>query len=616
MVTEDVSQPPGRRQQAALAALADSSTGIAARLLADLGITADTIRRLTERGLTRIEVRQVERDPFQHSSNDVVASRSIDIGLTLTPDQEAAFVRLSGMALAERFGVALLHGVTGSGKTELYLRLAKSVHERGRRVLVLVPEIALAPTIAQMFRTVFCERVAIQHSGLSEGERHDQWHQIRRGQVDIVVGTRSAVFAPIENLGLIIVDEEHDGSYKQEEIPRYHGRDAAIVRGRQMEALVVLGSATPSMESYNNTVRGRYQRVVLPQRVFERPLPTVRIVDMRAELATEGADTVLSVQLLGGLTERLKRGEQSLVLLNRRGYAASVLCRQCGQTLECPNCSVTLTFHRTVGRVSCHYCSYSQTRPKVCPSCAGPYLERVGFGTERIEAEISRTFPEANVARLDRDSARRRGAAASILNRFARQDINILVGTQMIAKGHDFPAVTLVGVISADVGLGLADFRAAERTFQLLTQVTGRAGRGDTPGEAVIQTFYPEHYSINFACRQSYVPFFEAEMNYRSSMRYPPVVAMINAVMRAPKIGDAMSGANELAGELRAVKGDFEVLGPAPAPISRLRGEYRAQIFMKGRNRPAMREALQEILGRHPHLRRRVTVDVDPLTML
>ena len=607
------SRPPGRRQQQALSDLARAADVLTTRQMAEQGVTSETLRRLADRGLVELATRQVDRDPFL--CDDPAVGSAIRNGLTLTKEQGTAFTALSELIRAGRFRVAMVHGVTGSGKTELYLRLAQAACDRGQRALILVPEIVLAPAVARAFRVVFGERVAIQHSGLSDGERHDQWHRIKRGEVDIVVGTRSAVFAPVDRLGLIVVDEEHDGSYKQEESPRYHGRDAAIVRGRQAEALVVLGSATPSMESYHNATIGRYERVALPHRVLERPLPAVQVVDMRAELATHGADTILSALLLEGLEDRLERGDQTLVLLNRRGYAASVLCRQCGQTLGCPNCSVTLTFHRHAGRVRCHYCNYSQVRPKVCPHCASPYLERIGFGTERIEKEVTNVFPDARVARLDRDTVRQRGMAAAILSRFEDRKIDILVGTQMIAKGHDFPAVTLVGVISADVGLGLADFRAAERTFQLLTQVVGRAGRGDAGGEAVIQTFFPEHYSIEFACRQAYEPFFDAEMHYRRSMRYPPVVSMINVVVRAGRFGDAMRDASELAQSLRQHE-HVEVLGPAPAPISRLRGEYRVQMFLKGNHRPAMRQALQGVLERYPRMQRRVTVDVDPLSVL
>ena len=424
------------------------------------------------------------------------------------------------------------------------------------------------------------------------------------------------MFAPLDNLGLIVVDEEHDASYKQEESPRYHGRDVAVVRGQRADALVVLGSATPSMESFHNARGGRYQRVVLAERVQDRPLATVRVVDMRAEVAAAGPDVVLSARLVDALATTLEHREQALILLNRRGFAAAVLCRQCGRTLECPNCSVSLTLHRSAGRARCHYCNYAVARPTTCAHCAGPYLETVGFGTERIETEIAGRWPHASVARLDRDTVRRRGAAQSILGRFAQGDIQVLVGTQMIAKGHDFPHVTLVGVISADVGLGMADFRAAERTFQLLTQVAGRAGRGDRPGEAIIQSFYPEHYSIGYARRQAYEPFFDEEIRFRTGMRYPPIVSMVNAVVRGRTSRDAMTGAAELAGLLRADARAFRVLGPALAPIARLRGQHRAQVFLKGDHRRAMREALRTALDARPELRRRVTIDVDPLSML
>ena len=602
----------GARQREALTHLADAPDGVAMRVLTERGVPADALRRLRERGLVTFESRRADRDPLPEI---VRGGDAPAVELSLTADQQGVCHTLTGLADERRFHVALLHGVTGSGKTEVYVRLARTVCARGQRALILVPEIALAPAVARIFHAAFGARVAIQHSGLSDGERHDQWHRIRRGEVDVVVGTRSAVFAPVDDLGLLVVDEEHDGAYKQEETPRYHARDAAIIRARAAGALVVLGSATPSMESYQNATLGRYRKVVLPSRVLERPLPDIAIVDMREELATHGSEVVLSTQLREGLEARLAAGEQSLVLLNRRGYAAAILCRQCGQSLECPHCSVSLTFHRAAGRVRCHYCNYSQGRPAVCPHCAGPYLERVGFGTERIEAEISRVLPDARVARLDRDSVRRRGVAETLLRRFGRGEIDVMVGTQMIAKGHDFPAVTLVGVISADVGLGLADFRAAERTFQLLTQVAGRAGRGSRRGEAVIQTFYPEHYSIQLACRQSYGPFFDREIHFRRSMRYPPVVAMVNAVIRGPRLGDAMRDATALATELRG-RTEFDVLGPAPAPIARVKGEHRVQIFLKGTHRPVMREALQAALHKRPALQRCTTIDVDPLTVL
>jgi primosomal protein N' (replication factor Y) len=511
----------------------------------------------------------------------------------------------------------LLHGVTGSGKTELYLRLAQFVRGRGRRVLLMVPEIALTPAAAGIFRAAFGARVAIQHSALSDGERYDQWHRIRRGDVDVVVGTRSAVFAPLPDVGLIVVDEEHDGSYKQEESPRYHGRDVAVVRARAAGALAVLGSATPSMESFYNARSGRYGLISLTRRVLDRPMANVRVVDMREEYAAEGPDVVLSSPLRDALTERLSRGEQAIVLLNRRGYATVVLCRQCGDTLECPNCSVSLTVHKAAGRAQCHYCNYTMTLPKVCAKCAAPYLELLGFGTERIEQEIRTLLPEARVGRVDRDTVRRRGAISALLSRFAAGELDVLVGTQMIAKGHDFPRVTLVGVISADVGLGLADFRAAERTFQLLTQVAGRAGRGDLAGEAIVQTLHPSHYSIRHACRQDYGAFYQDELRFRQAMRYPPAVALVNVVLRSGTKHAVMHDAAEVASALRVAGfNGYKVLGPAPAPLGRLRGEHRAQVFLKGTHRTMMRKAVTTVLESRPEIKRRTIVDVDPMSVL
>jgi len=489
---------------------------------------------------------------------------------------------------------------------------------------MLVPEIALTPQVAALFRARFGPAVAIQHSGLSHGERHDQWHRIRRGDVDVVVGTRSAVFAPLSNPGLIVVDEEHDTSYKQDETPRYHGRDVAIMRGKFANALVVIGSATPMLESYANALAGRYSLVRLDRRVLERPLAQVQIVNMREEIAAAGGEVVLSRPLRTAIEARLDAGEQTLVLLNRRGFATSVLCRQCGASLECPNCSVTLTVHTRRGadrdggsgwRGRCHYCNFTKLVPSACEHCAAPYMERIGFGTERVESEIRTAFPNARVVRVDRDAVARKGSLVRILERVAAREVDVLIGTQMIAKGHDFPSCTLVGVISADVGLGLADFRSAERTFQLLTQVAGRAGRGERAGQALIQSLVPDHYSVRLACDQDYRAFYEKEIEFRRAMRYPPQVAMVNVVVRAQTLHEAMAAAHDLAEATRGGRG-FEVLGPAPAPLTRLRGAYRAQFFLKGANRKAMRESLQLALARKPELAKRLSVDVDPLSML
>ncbi len=612
--SESVEVTLGKRQHEALHLLRGAPDGLALRALAEQDIPTDVIARLARLGLVAIEKRRIERDPFDSSSADRITRTPV---MELTGEQEAALGTLAARASAKTYHAALLHGVTGSGKTEIYLRLARTVREAGRGVLLMVPEIALTPAAAAIFRAAFGARVAIQHSGLSDGERYDQWQRIRRGDVDVVVGTRSAIFAPLADIGLIVVDEEHDGSYKQEESPRYHGRDVAVVRARSAGALIVLGSATPSLESYHNAQAGRYELLTLHRRVLDRPMADVTIVDMRAEFAAEGPDVILSSCLREAMTRRLARGEQVIVLLNRRGFATVVFCRQCGETMECPNCSVTLTVHKAAGRARCHYCNHSAPLPKVCGRCAGPYLEQLGFGTERVEAEVRALFPDARVGRVDRDTVRKRGAIGALLATFARRELDVLVGTQMIAKGHDFPSVTLVGVISADVGLGLADFRAAERTFQLLTQVAGRAGRGVLPGEAMVQTLYPTHYSIRHACRQDYRGFYEDELVFRRAMRYPPLVAMINVIVKARTRQGAMEDAATIAHGLRLPGlGAWRVLGPAPAPLGRLKGEHRAQLFIKGTQRNAMRKALLTVLEGKPDLKRRTIVDVDPMSVL
>jgi primosomal protein N' (replication factor Y) len=608
------------RQREALELLAGSPDGIAAPALLARGIGADMVSRLARRGFISLRQARVDRDPFSNGGRPAGSSGPFP-DRRLTADQSSAFDRLRALAASSAFRVALLHGVTGSGKTEIYLRLAAAVCAGGRRVLILVPEIALTPAVVSQFRAAFGGRVAIQHSGLSGGERHDQWQRIRRGQVDVVIGTRSAVFAPLERVGLIVVDEEHDPSYKQEESPRYNARDVAIVRARRDGALAVLGSATPSLETYHNALSGKYERVVLERRVLDRRLAAVSIIDMREEYAAEGPDVILSRPLREAVERRLDRREQAVILLNRRGFATSVFCRQCAGALDCPNCSVSLVVHGegAARRARCHYCNYAARVPSVCPRCAGPYLEQTGFGTERVEAEIKRVWPGARVARLDRDAIRRRGALATLLAHFRDGELDVLVGTQMIAKGHDFPRVTLVGVVSADVGLGLADFRASERTFQLLTQVAGRAGRGDQPGEALVQTLYPDHYSIQLACRQDYPAFFERELAFRRAMRYPPVVSLINAVVRAPTFSGAMESATDLVKRVRQLadeRSGVRVLGPAPAPLGKLRGEYRAQLLLKGTNRRRVREALQTALAERPDLQRRIVVDVDPISVL
>jgi primosomal protein N' (replication factor Y) len=611
----------GQKQREAIEHLRQATDGLTLTELLRRGVGTGTVRSLAKLGLVSLRDSIVERDPFAASESAGEHGRwtlgdTREPVASLTVEQRAAFRHLEELAAAQLFRTVLLHGVTGSGKTELYLRLAGRIIESGRRVLVLVPEIALTPAATGFFRARFGSRVAIQHSALSAGERHDQWQRIRRGDVDVVVGTRSAIFTPLESIGLIVVDEEHDASYKQDELPRYHGRDVAVVRGRMEGALVVLGSATPSLESAANAAAGRYDLVRLTTRVMDRPLATVKIVDMRGEYAARGPDVTLSASLLEGIGDRLSKREQVVVLLNRRGFATVIFCRQCGSSMECPHCSVALTFHKTARRVRCHYCNYASAVPRKCGACGGEYLEQSGFGTERLEADLRAAFPHARVARVDRDTIRRKGAIGRVLQEMAAGSIDILVGTQMIAKGHDFPAVTLVGVVSADVGLGLADFRAAERTFQLITQVVGRAGRGHTPGEAIVQTLYPTHYSIRAAADQDYATFYEREMEFRTKLQYPPAVALINVVVRGNTLDRALGDASDLVKRVRHHHAHGRVLGPAPAALAKIKDEHRAQFFIKGTHRKLMREAIVAALGARPELKKRTVIDVDPMSVI
>ena len=612
---EDGRLPRGPRQRHALTVLATAPASPTLASLGRLGVSAAIVHGLATQGFVRVRPEVVERDPFAPGIGWSWTGETAPAPPVLTEEQSAALEQLRAAGARGRFQAALLQGVTGSGKSEVYLALARAVIADGGRVLVLVPEIALTPALAGLFHARVGARVAIQHSGLSDGERHDQWHRIRRGDVDVVVGTRSAVFAPIERLSLIVVDEEHEASYKQEEAPRYHGRDVAVMRGRMENALVVLGSATPSLESAVNAEAGRYLAIRLTRRVLDRPLAAVRVVDMRREYATRGARVTFSQPLLDALALRLARGEQALVLLNRRGFATVIFCRQCGASLECPHCSITLTYHRAARRMRCHYCNYAAAVPRRCGACGGEYLEQSGVGTERLEAELSAAFPDARLLRVDRDTMRRRGAVARALAAVSAREVDVLIGTQMIAKGHDFPAVTLVGVISADIGLGMADFRAAERTFQLLTQVVGRAGRGTVPGEAIIQTLYPDHYSVQAAAAQDYHAFFTREAEFRRGLHYPPAVALINVIVKGGSLGQALDDAATLATAIRAAASPPRVLGPAPAVHTKIRDEYRAQLLLKGSRRRSMRDALTAALAARPDLARRTIVDVDPVSV-
>jgi primosomal protein N' (replication factor Y) len=538
----------------------------------------------------------------------------------LTAPQQRALDGLESLLAKGGFATVLLEGVTGSGKTEVYTRAIQVALERGRTALLLVPEIALTPAVAELFVARFGDRVAVLHSGLTVRERSSEWWRLRRGEARVCVGTRSAVFAPLESLGVVIVDEEQDSSYKQAETPRYHGRDTAVVRAKFEGALVVLGSATPSLEASHYARAGRYRLLQLETRVADRPLAEVRVVDMRAEFEQTKKADIFSRALLEGLDRTLGAGNQALVLLNRRGYSNFLLCRRCGLTVQCKDCSISLTFHRARARLLCHYCGWARTPPKACEKCGSEHVFYVGEGSERVEAELRLRFPGARLARLDRDTAGGKRKAEQVLRRFVRGELDLLVGTQMIAKGHDFQGVTLVGVVSADGILDLPDFRAAERTFQLLTQVAGRAGRGALPGTVLVQTYYPDHYAIRAAAEQSFEKFYQQELHFRRLLHYPPFTALANVLVRDRKLDAALRWTRALQDffthrKIEAVR----VLGPAPAAIARLRKDYRFQFLLKSPERRTLQELLRSAVT---HAREKeippgaVLVDVDPLTLL
>jgi primosomal protein N' (replication factor Y) (superfamily II helicase) len=537
----------------------------------------------------------------------------------LNPHQQAAFARIDAALDAKQFQTFLLQGVTGSGKTEIYLKAIDAALALGRGALMLVPEIGLTPAVAGQFHHRFGDRVAILHSGIQDSERAQEWRRIRAGDAKVVVATRSGVFAPVRDLGLIIVDEEHDQSYKQQESPRYHGRDVAIVRARDRGAVVVLGSATPSLESRFNAERGKYERLELPERVASRPMPQVEIIDTRQEFLETRKQATFSRALISAVTARLENGEQSMLLLNRRGFSSFMTCRACGERLECPNCSVTLTFHRRDRRMLCHYCNFSSRVPERCLKCDSDHIQFLGLGSERVEDELHGAFPRARIARIDRDTTGGKRDYETILTKFRDGEYDILVGTQMIAKGHDIANVTLVGIVSADTGLGLPDFRAAERTFQLLTQAAGRAGRGTTPGIVLIQTINPDHYAIRFAAEQDYEKFYAKEIEFRRLMHYPPFAALANVIVRGPREEEALARSAALGRLLNPAGEGVKILGPATASLARLKNEYRYQMLIKTSSRKKLNEILgqvREFAAAEKWNPTSLVIDVDPITIL
>jgi primosomal protein N' (replication factor Y) len=594
--------------------LAASGGRVPVETLQGLEVPRTTLATLVKRGLI-----EIIEEPAGFAISRSKPRRS-PFAFDFNSAQQAALKRLCEAVEARKFSGILLHGVTGSGKTAVYLAGMRAVLEAGRSAILLVPEIGLTPAVAADLHQIFGDEVAILHSALSDKERAQQWHRIKSGEARMVVGTRSAVFAPVADLALIIVDEEHDSSYKQEETPRYHARDIAVVRAKMANAVVVLGSATPSLESYYNAKKNKYALVELSDRVRQRPLPEVDIVDMRQEFQETGHEQVISRKLAAEIKERFDRKEQVMVLLNRRGYSPVVLCRTCGKTLECQNCAIALTHHKREHKMVCHYCGYTAPVPKACVHCGSEYVYFLGAGSEKLEELLHGMFPQARIARLDRDTVRGHEDFERTLNALSEGELDLLVGTQMIAKGHDIHGVTLVGVVGADSALGLPDFRAAERTFQLLTQVAGRAGRGQSPGKVILQTYFQDHYAVQYAARHDFAGFYDKELRFRSWMHYPPYSALANVLIRSNKLEEALQWSGTLGKWFEQNRHEgVRVLGPATAPIVRLKRDYRYHFVLKSPSREKLNATLRAMLAyttQRKIPRTQVIVDVDALWLM
>src|SRR5947207_3639914 len=591
----------------------------AAQLLRKTSFDNQTLRGLAKRGLIELREEAVERDP--HADEQFIATTNLE----LNAEQALAVSKITdALAAPETAKPILLHGVTGSGKTEIYLQAIRTALERGKSAIVLVPEISLTPQTVERFKSRFSELhevVAVLHSHLSEGERHDEWHKIHSGRARIVIGARSAVFAPLKHLGLIIVDEEHETTSKQEEAPRYHARDVAVVRAKIEKCVVILGSATPSLESYHNASTGKYRLAILTKRVDQKQMPLMRIVDLRQERRKEKKAAILSEKLSRAIADRLEKREQTILFLNRRGFSTSLLCSNCGEARNCPNCSVALTFHRhpaVAGRLSCHLCGHTAAVPKKCPACGQDALIYHGFGTEKVESTVAQIFPKAVVRRMDADSMTRKEAYREALRNFRTGKVDILVGTQMIAKGLHFPNVTLVGIINADLALHLPDFRAGERTFQLLTQVAGRAGRGETSGEVFVQTYTPFSPSIQFARHHDFAGYFQQELEFRERCDFPPFKHAILITVRSAHEGRAKLSAETLKRRLsEALPKEFTLGDATPAPLEKLQGQFRFHILIRGEAIMRLSRLVRETLDKLPFPEDvTVTVDVDPYQLL
>jgi primosomal protein N' (replication factor Y) (superfamily II helicase) len=601
-------------QQTILDTLAGSGGRVLVETLQALDVPRSTLGTLVKRRLVEIIEQPADRTISRSRP------RPSPFAFEFNSAQQAALTRIRESVASRKFSGMLLHGVTGSGKTAVYLAGMRDVLEAGRSAILLVPEIGLTPAVAADLHQIFGDEVAILHSALSDRERAEQWHRIKRGEARMVVGTRSAVFAPVIDLALIVVDEEHDASYKQEETPRYNARDIAVMRAKMAKAVVVLGSATPSLESYFNTKKNKYALIELPDRVEQRPLPEVEIVDMRQEFQETGHEQVISRKLAAEIKERIELKEQVMVLLNRRGYSPVVLCRACGKTLECKNCAIALTHHKREHKMVCHYCGYTAPVPKVCVHCGSEYVYFLGTGSEKLEELLHGMFPQARIARLDRDTVRGHEDFERTLNALNEGDLDMIVGTQMIAKGHDIHGVTLVGVVGADAALGFPDFRAAERTFQLLTQVAGRAGRGQSPGKVVLQTYFQDHYAVQYAAHHDFAGFYEKELRFRSWMHYPPYSALANVLIRSDKLDEALEWSGLLGKWFEKTRHEgVRVLGPAAAPIVRLKRDYRYHFVLKSPSREKLNSTLRAMLAHAAQLkipRTQVIVDVDALWLM
>ncbi len=610
----DKTKKLNENQRTLIEVLAASGGRVPVEALRGLDVPRTTLGTLVRRGLIELA------DEPQDFTASKLKPRQSPFEFEFSAAQNEALGKIGEAVASRKFAGLLLHGITGSGKTAVYLACMRQVLDAGRSSILLVPEIGLTPAVAADLHQVFGDEVAILHSGLSDAERAEQWHRIRRGEARVVAGTRSAVFAPMSDLALVIVDEEQDSSYKQEETPRYHARDVAVMRAKMAGAVVVLGSATPSLESYYNAKKNKYALVELPDRVEKRPLPEVEIIDMRQEFQETGQEQVISRKLAEEIRARLEKKEQVMVLLNRRGYSPVVLCRACGKTLQCKNCAVSMTHHKRERKMECHYCGHVEHIPDKCAHCGSEYVYFVGTGSEKLEEFLHGMFPQARIGRLDRDTVRGREDFEHALNALNEGALDMLVGTQMIAKGHDIHGVTLVGVVGADMALGLPDFRAAERTFQLLTQVGGRAGRGQSPGKVVLQTYFQEHYAVQFAARHDFAGFYEKELQFRAWMHYPPYSAIANVLIRSEKLDDALTWSGELGRwfEKRRHEG-IRVLGPAAAPITRLKRDYRYHFILKSPSREKMNTLLRAMLAEAAARkipRTQVTVDVDAVWLM